>query len=150
LYDLGEHESAALRAGQIEPDALDLSGREAGRAAIGENLVLCGGAFAMRRDAFVGLGGWDERFLGWGGEDDALSYKLQRRRLSTVELDESAALHLWHPRPPARTLGQPHYRANQALLEGYRSLDEPAFERLLEVQQQRQPRKYRPRPAAMG
>lgn len=147
LYDLGEQESAALRAGELTPDGLDLSTRAAGRAAIGEHLVLCGGAFAIRRDAFDRLGGWDERFVGWGGEDDAMSYKLERRRLSTVELDEAPALHLWHPRPLSQTGGQAHYPANMRVLQSYRALEEAAFERLLEVQQQLcgHREKYRPR-----
>ena len=94
------------------------------------------------------LGGWDERFIGWGGEDDALTYKVQRKRISTLELDEVPALHLWHPRPQAQTLGQPHYAANKAPLAGYRALPEASFDRMLEVQRQLlgHREKYRPEP----
>jgi hypothetical protein len=146
LYDLTEDESEAVRSGQGEAGNLDLPGRVPGRSAIGEHLVLCGGMFAMRRDAFASLGGWDERFSGWGGEDDAMTYKVQRRRLSTVELDETAALHLWHPRPHADTMGQPHYLRNKEIFASYKRLSDQSYDRLIEVQQQLfgHREKYRP------
>lgn len=148
LHDLTPEESRELRSRTDQWQSLATPGRAADRGAIGEHLVLCGGLFAIRRDVFMQLGGWDERFIGWGGEDDALTYKVQRKRISTLELDEVPALHLWHPRPHAQTLGQPHYAANKALLAGYRALPEASFDRMLEVQRQLlgHREKYRPEP----
>lgn len=110
--------------------------RHAGREAIGEALALCGGLFVIRRTAFAHVGGFDERFLGWGGEDDAMTIKVERARLSCVELDDEPALHLWHPRPRARTTGHPHYAQNVALLAAYRDYADAELSRLAEVQWQ--------------
>ncbi len=129
LADLTKAQTLALRTGtQPPPAAVN------GRAAIGESIVLCGGVFVIRRDAFVHIGGFDERFVGWGGEDDAMSIKVERARLPCVELDDEVALHLWHPRPRAATMGQPHYASNVALLRDYARYSDAELARLAEVQ----------------
>ena len=144
LIDLSRADTLALRAGTLPSVTADP--RHAGREAIGEALPLCGGLFAIRRTAFAHLGGFDERFVGWGGEDDAMTIKVERARLSCVELDDEPALHLWHPRPRARTTGQPHYAQNVALLAAYRSYADAEMSRLAEVQWQvcGNVRKYQP------
>lgn len=100
----------------------------------------------MRRDAFAALGGWDERFRGWGGEDDALTHRIERSRLACTELDTAAALHLWHPRPNETTFGQPHYADNHRLVEEYPRYSDAQLQRMAEVQMQiiGQREKYRP------
>lgn len=145
LLDLDEAESARVRGGEFDwlpPRADAASGREG----IGEHIVFAGGAFLIARAAFVRMGGWDERFRGWGGEDDALSYRLERARVAAVELDARPALHLAHPRPASATTGQPHYAANRALLDDYRLLEDVQLARFSEVQMQLigQREKYRP------
>ncbi len=149
LYDLTTAETARVRAGQHdylpERGANNLPNREA----IAEVIVLCGGLFLIRRDAFIYLGGWDERFRGWGGEDDALTYKVQRARLSTVELDECPALHLWHPRSVETTSGQPFYRSNCDLLARYRHYTDSELRRLSEVQIQMMGHREKYRPATL-
>ncbi len=148
LVDLAPDETAQVRAGRRDL----IPGRKAdglpNRAAISEVIVLCGGLFLIRKNAFVHLGGWDERFRGWGGEDDALTCKVQRARLSTVELDERPALHLWHPRSVETTSGQPFYASNCDLLARYRRYTDPELLRLSEVQMQMMGHreKYRPAP----
>jgi predicted glycosyltransferase involved in capsule biosynthesis len=116
------------------------------REAIGERVVFCGGLFLIRRDAFIHLGAWDERFRGWGGEDDAMTYKLERARLPATELDDAPALHLWHPRPREATFEQAHYAANTALLAEYRGYSDQQLTRLAEVMVQTHGHreKYRP------
>jgi len=48
------------------------------------------------REAFDALGGWDERFCGWGGEDHAMM-----RAMDTVYWPHKtlpgSVLHIWHP-----------------------------------------------------
>jgi glycosyltransferase involved in cell wall biosynthesis len=134
LIDLDADESAALCEGRLEPAAIDVA--RPGREAIGERIVLCGGVFVMRRDAFARLGGFDERFVGWGGEDDAMTHKVERARLGCVEFDREVALHLWHPRPREATSGAPHYARNIALLAEYARYDDTCLARLCEVQWQ--------------
>ena len=148
LIDLTSEASARVR--ELGADAL--AGHDAAfarnRDGIGERLSLCGGWFAIRRDAFAALGGFDERFVGWGGEDDAMTTKVERVRLATFELDGGPALHLWHPRSVPSTSGHAHYASNLALLADYAAYDDDTLARLFEVQRQGCGRrdKYRPWP----
>jgi hypothetical protein len=133
LVDLTLEESQGVRMGTRL--TIDAEARR-DRDAIGERLVLCGGWFAMRHDAFAALGGFDERFVGWGGEDDAMTLKVELARLTTCELDPGPALHLWHPRSHATTLGHKDYASNVALLADYARYDETTLARLFEVGRQ--------------
>ncbi|WP_028603911.1 glycosyltransferase family 2 protein [Ottowia thiooxydans] len=149
VLDLSPETTAHLRAG--DQTALQrMPGTASTRQMQGETAPLCGGAFAIRRDAFLKLGGWDERFVGWGGEDDAFSYKVQRARLATLEFDDAIALHLHHPRSRDRETHAAQYASNLALLERYHRYDQPQLERLQEVQSQIMGRseKYRPQSAS--
>ncbi len=149
LVDLDAAQSQALREGAA---ALPGAGvLQAGRGAAGEHLVLCGGAFVIRRDAFFAIGGFDERFVGWGGEDDALSEMVERARLSTVELDDEAALHMWHPRPAVGAHAHAHYAANARRAAGYRGAGDAELARFAELNAQLcgNPRKYVPRPSTV-
>lgn len=59
--------------------------------------------------------GYDERFLGWGGEDDAFGIAAETLAGSPLHLGGTAYM-LWHP-PATNT----RYAANVALLNRYRS-----------------------------
>lgn len=148
LVDLTPAETALVREGSHDLVPARRADALPNREGSAEVIVLCGGLFLIRVDAFAQLGGWDERFRGWGGEDDALTYRIQRARLSTVELDERPALHLWHPRPVAATSGQPHYRSNCELLARYRRYSDGDLLRLAEVQRQAMGYREKYRPAA--
>jgi len=148
LLDLTSEETAVVRTGDFDfepPRPADVAARN--REPKGEFVVFCGGLFFIRSDAFRHLGGWDERFVGWGGEDDAMTYKLERARLSAVELDERPALHLWHRRTAETTSGQPFYAANRALLDDYRRYSDAQLRRMADLQLQvvGSREKYRPR-----
>jgi hypothetical protein len=56
-----------------------------------------GACMWARTDVLRGLGGFDERFEGWGGEDDDVVFRL-RRNARLVRYDDQL-LHLSHPRP---------------------------------------------------
>ena len=62
---------------------------------------LAGGDFGVWRDDFVRINGFDERFVGWGQEDDDLGLRLRAAgvRLESI-LDRTASLHVWHPTDP--------------------------------------------------
>jgi glycosyltransferase involved in cell wall biosynthesis len=55
-----------------------------------------GGCFVIRADQYRLAGGFDERFTGWGFEDNAW-YAIARERLGTPEHHRGVAWHLWHP-----------------------------------------------------
>lgn len=59
---------------------------------------LAGGDFGVWRDDFTRVNGFDERFVGWGQEDDDLGLRLRALgiRLETI-LDRTQSLHVWHP-----------------------------------------------------
>jgi N-terminal domain of galactosyltransferase len=145
LIDLDADESRRVIAGEFDwlpARAADAQGRES----VGEHVVFAGGLFLIARPTFVRVGGWDERFRGWGGEDDAMSYRLERLRVSGIELDRRPALHLHHARPSSQTMGQPHYASNRALLADYPRLTDAELLRFSEVQMQiiGHREKYRP------
>jgi len=88
-----------------------------------EYLCFCGGICVYRREVYFRLGGMDERFLGWGGEDDAMSTNLMRFTGSTAVQKDTVAWHLWHPRVPGRFTHR-HYRRNVELAQWYRDCPE--------------------------
>ena len=63
---------------------------------------LAGGDFGVWRHDFARVNGFDERFVGWGQEDDDLGLRLRAAgvRLESI-LDATASLHVWHPTDPS-------------------------------------------------
>lgn len=62
----------------------------------GPALDFNGGAYVMRRTAWLEIGGFDEEFTGWGGEDDAFTL-LARHHFGDEAVVEGTDFHLWHP-----------------------------------------------------
>jgi GT2 family glycosyltransferase len=62
---------------------------------------LTGGDFGVWRSDFEQVNGFDERFVGWGQEDDDLGLRLRAAgvRLESI-LDRTWSLHVWHPPDP--------------------------------------------------
>jgi hypothetical protein len=59
-----------------------------------------GGSVAITREAYFAIGGLDEAFVGWGGEDNEFWERAQTRRVwpySYVPI-----VHLWHPAQPQK------------------------------------------------
>lgn len=75
-----------------------------------------GGLLVVSRRAFEAVGGFDERFVGWGHEDSALGIALVRH--ASWERIPGNAYHLWHPPASTRT---PEYRRNRMLLRQLRA-----------------------------
>lgn len=59
---------------------------------------LAGGDFGVWRHDFERVNGFDEKFVGWGQEDDDLGLRLKAAglRLESI-LDRTFSLHVWHP-----------------------------------------------------
>jgi GT2 family glycosyltransferase len=146
MIDLTSEESARVRAGEWSFTPPRPAGTPPSREAKNEYVVFAGGLFVIQRDVYLRIGGFDERFRGWGGEDDAMSVKLRRAQIPMAEIDKEPALHLWHPRSRETTLGQPHYEVNARLLADYDAYSEAELTRLCEVSRQTMGHlhKYRP------
>lgn len=146
IVDLTPEQSARVRAGEWSWLPERPAAAPPSREGQGEYIVFGGGLFLIQREWLLRLGGFDERFRGWGGEDDAMTQKLRRAAVPTEELDGPPALHLWHPRAPKTTFGQPHYTDNRRLLDDYHGYSAAEFARLCEVQRQLMGHlnKYRP------
>jgi hypothetical protein len=81
------------------------------------------GVLVLPREAFDAVDGYDERFVSWGGEDNAFQHSLdvvwgQHQRISGF------VCHLWHPRGDA-DFSNPDWPKNQQLLNRYRSASTP-------------------------
>jgi len=140
MVDLTAGETAQVRL--RGPEDVDLDDD----APVGRD-VLCGGWFAMRRGAFEALGGFDERFADGEGEDEAMTVKVERARLATLELDDGPAMRLWRPRPRATVAEGAHFAASRALLGDYARYDDAALARLAAVGRQTCGRRDKYRPA---
>jgi GT2 family glycosyltransferase len=64
---------------------------------------LTGYNIGISRDDFEAVNGFDENFIGWGCEDDDLSFRLRKsgRRIASA-LAYTHGFHLWHPAEPSR------------------------------------------------
>jgi hypothetical protein len=75
-----------------------------------------GKLFVISRENFEAAGGFDERFIGWGGEDDAFSHAARTICGKLINL-EGKVFHLWHPSSSYQT--NPNGKANAKLLGRY-------------------------------
>lgn len=76
------------------------------------------GLLLVPRAAFDAVGGYDERFQGWGFEDNAFRAALDRI-VGPFTRTSGYALHLWHPAPEDQCFGQPHIHENRDLFRMY-------------------------------
>lgn len=66
---------------------------------------LRGGSVAIRREAYEAIGGFDESFVGWGGEDNEFWDRAETLRASTFGY--LPIFHLWHAPQPEKAQAQP-------------------------------------------
>lgn len=71
------------------------------------------GVLIMRSEHFKDIGGFDERFVGWGEEDVAFVIKATKL-LGRPYRPVGDVYHLWHPR--GQDYSQPNYGNNQRIL----------------------------------
>ena len=70
--------------------------------AIVQNLE-AGGSSGAGRQAYFDIGGFDERFIGWGGEDNEFWERAQTKKV--YPYGYLPLVHLWHEPQRGRTLG---------------------------------------------
>jgi hypothetical protein len=75
-----------------------------------------GKLFVISRENFDAVDGFDERFIGWGGEDDAFSHAV-RTICGKIMNVQGKIFHLWHPSSNYQT--NPNGIANGNLLNRY-------------------------------
>lgn len=82
--------------------------------------VAGGGAFAMRKDSFLAMGGFDTHFTGWGGEDTSFGIAADTLLGKHVRYHHVPLVHLFHD-PGLRTV-HPQYGANHGRQMQYERL----------------------------
>jgi len=98
--------------------------RGLGGSRLSSGLQPGGGLLVIARKAWEAVGGFDERFTGWGHEDSFLGYSLVERAAWARVPGE--AWHLWHP-PAVRR--EPEYGRNRAMMIQKRAEAAVALER---------------------
>jgi hypothetical protein len=85
-----------------------------------------GGSVVITAEGFKQIGGMDESFVGWGGEDNEFWERSQT--LAVWPYGYLPIVHLWHPAQPAK------HQIDNPALERYRALSAtPATERIAEL-----------------
>lgn len=79
------------------------------------------GLLVMKREHFEAVGGYDERFEGWGAEDNAFRLALEAIVGGALRLPGFDCYHLWHPVAPETTFDSPHWADNAKRLKRYQS-----------------------------
>lgn len=77
-----------------------------------------GGMNVLLRQSFENVGGYDERFIGWGGEDEAFAYSVDTMVGKHIRL-QGELFHFWHPFVGPG--GNPHYDENYKLYLRYKA-----------------------------
>ena len=128
LIDLsGSQRLDFIEQGNLPPNLIK---EKINREGIGEYICFCGGVFLMRKDKYLEIGGMDERFEGWGGEDDAMSIRMVKSDVTRLIRQHQIGFHLWHPRPKNDRYGHQKYLDNIALLRQYQMMTPLEVDRL--------------------
>jgi hypothetical protein len=69
---------------------------------------------AVLRSAFESIGGYDERYQGWGGEDEEFLERLRTRRFLRGGI--LPLVHLWHPPAPKKASGDRNLRLSAEVM----------------------------------
>jgi len=82
-----------------------------------QKINICGGISIFRKDAIQRIAGWNEDFIGWGGEDDFQTIKVENFLTHTTLPHK--CYHLYHNR---ETLNQNGYQRTLQLLQTLKNL----------------------------
>ena len=77
------------------------------------------GQVLLRAKDFLDIGGFDERFEGWGYEDNAFTVQADTLLGDHQRVQDGFAIHIWHPVTDRTTWGQPHIDRNRAMYREY-------------------------------
>ncbi len=125
--------SESATADSIAHGRIAIPGRASGPLAVVENAT-GGGSLVLARETFEAIGGMDEAFAGWGGEDVEFWQRVQTRKVWPYGF--LPLIHLWHPAqsgkwPAKDTPGMERMRERSAV---------PPEERIRELRRAREVR----------
>ena len=94
-----------------------------------QKICLAGGIIMYRKEAIYKIGGFDQGFIGWGGEDDFQSHK-SKIFLTWYEQMGTTCYHLWHERGAPDPLP---YQRNLELLNRLMSLSKEDLQKHINI-----------------
>ena len=112
------------------------------RKKAGEYLCFSGGITLFKKTFYEKVGGFDERFEGWGAEDDAMDIKIKAITSQIITIEDQLAYHLWHPRNAQRK-NNFYYKKNSQLLRAYYRMERADFITLCHMHRNSMGRKNR-------
>ncbi len=77
------------------------------------------GVVIVNKAAFEAAGGFDERFQGWGYEDNAFTAAMETLVAPARRVPNGAVYHLWHPVAPGTTWDSPTIEQNKKRFKQY-------------------------------
>ena len=92
--------------------------------------TFAGGVMILTRAGFEKIGGWDERFIGWGGEDNAMDQLIYQKLTSKAFAHKF--YHIDHPRSTVDTNKHPQYHLNHKLSETIKTYHGQTLERYIQ------------------
>lgn len=87
-----------------------------------DGICFAGGSFFIDKAMYEKLGGFNENFYLWGGEDDFFSTVLEKTCKKTTVINQMS-YHLYHERDLTSTYENPFYQSNLSILESARVLE---------------------------
>lgn len=93
-----------------------------------QKINICGGMTIFRKDSFIAIGGYNEDFVGWGGEDDYQAIKV-KSFLKWHELP-GRCYHLFHEREAP---DMKWYQRNVQLLNKLNNMSQDDMRKLISV-----------------
>ena len=119
LVDLTQEETQALLQGDQQLN-ISRTHEQLNRSQLRQIPPFCGGIFIIDRHFYFSVGGMDERFSGWGAEDDAMTLRVKANSREVRILENQMAYHLWHESDPQQMqLSNIAYNKNLCLLNTY-------------------------------
>lgn len=122
-----------------------VAGRDGWERALYKQREVCTSRiWIMRRDLFELVGGFDERFRGWGHEDVAAFHSM--RTLRGVDHLPGTAWHLWHRPSFPIARRTPEWRAGNELVNRYLTADRQGWPAIKPILDERAPNERWDRP----
>lgn len=94
-----------------------------------QKVPMCGGITIFRKESVDKICGWPEEYIGWGGEDDAMSIKV-KKLLKYTEID-NRSYHLFHSKTSP---DMEEYKRNLDLLNKFKDIDTESLKKYIQSQ----------------